>query len=65
MRQWNADLYFYINQDIQFTDDNCVYLKFPVHGGTYNTVSKKIGKHLHTPFISSDRVCIRSCGQGI
>ena len=25
-------------------------------------VSKKIGKHFQTPFISSDRVCIRSCG---
>ena len=39
-------------------------MKFPVQGGTYNAVSKKISKHLQTPFISSDRVCIRSCGGG-
>ena len=42
-------------QDVQFTDDTC---------GTRNAVNKKIGKHLQTPFISSDRVCIRSCGLG-
>ena len=39
-------------------------MKFPVQGGTYNAVSKKISKHLQTPFISSDRVCILSCGGG-
>ena len=37
---------------------------FPVNGGTYNAVNKKIGKHLQTPFISSDRICIKSCGLG-
>lgn len=51
-------------QDVQFTDDTCLYFKFPVNGGTRNAVNKKIGKHLQTPFISSDRVCIRSCGLG-
>ena len=33
-------------------------------GGTFNAVSKKIHKHEQTPFVSSDRVCIRSCGLG-
>ena len=49
-------------KDVAFSDEDCPYLLFPVHGGTYNAVNKKIGKHLQTPFISSDRICIKSCG---
>lgn len=50
------------DNDVAFSDEDCPYLLFPVHGGTYNAVNKKIGKHLQTPFISSDRICIKSCG---
>lgn len=49
------------HHDINFTDDGCLFFKFPVSGGVYNAVNKKIGKHLQTPFVS-DRICIKSCG---
>ena len=51
-------------QDAHFTDDECLYVKFPVGGGTFNSVSRRISKHLQSPIVSSDRVCIRTCGQG-
>lgn len=51
-------------QDAQFGDDSCLYFLYPIKGGTFHSVSKKIGKHLQSPVPSSDRVCIRSCGFG-
>lgn len=37
---------------------------FPVLGGAFNAVNKKIRKHESVPVISSTRVCIKSCGKG-
>lgn len=49
------------SRDFQFTDTNCPYLIFPVMGGVFNAVNKRIRKHEITPIISDRRVCIRSC----
>ena len=49
------------NRDFQFSDTNCPYLIFPVMGGVFNAVNKRIRKHEITPIISDRRVCIRSC----
>lgn len=38
-------------------------MMFPIKGGTFSSVSKKIKKHELIPFISVERVCIRSCGE--
>lgn len=51
-------------QDLSFTDDNCLYLFFPVLGGAFNVVNKKTRKHEQVPPISAQRVCIKSCGKG-
>ncbi|XP_063986475.1 uncharacterized protein LOC135167306 isoform X4 [Diachasmimorpha longicaudata] len=48
--------------DLSFTDDHCLYMMFPVKGGMFNPVNKKIRKHLAIPIVSSDRICIKSCG---
>lgn len=48
-------------KDLSFTDDHCLYMMFPVKGGEYNQVNKKIKKHASI-FVSSKKVCIRSCG---
>lgn len=61
---FSFDLIWLWWQDVAFSDEDCPYFMFPVNGGTYNAVNKKIGKHLQTPFISSDRICIKSCGIG-
>ncbi|CAG2115515.1 unnamed protein product [Medioppia subpectinata] len=49
------------NKDFQFTDTNCPYLIFPVMGGVFNAVNKRIRKHETTPIISDRKVCISSC----
>ena len=38
--------------------DTCRFFLFPVEGGTYDAVSKKIRKHESTPISSSDKICI-------
>lgn len=48
-----------------FTDEKCLYLMFPVNGGKFDAVSKKIKKHTNIPAITSKRICIQSCGPGI
>lgn len=37
-------------------------MMFPVQGGMFHAVNKKIRKHNITPVISPDRICIRACG---
>ncbi|XP_054164416.1 uncharacterized protein LOC128962102 [Oppia nitens] len=49
------------NRDFQFSDTNCPYLVFPVMGGVFNAVNKRIRKHETTPLISDRRICIKSC----
>lgn len=51
-------------QDVSFTDDQCFYFMFPVRGGAFNSVNKKIRKHEITPSVSSERICIRPCVRG-
>ncbi|KRT85124.1 hypothetical protein AMK59_378 [Oryctes borbonicus] len=48
-------------EDLSFTDDDCLYVFFPTNGGRFDFVSKKIWKHSVTPYISSEKICIKSC----
>lgn len=48
-------------QDLSFTDDHCLYLQFPVSGGAFNSVNKKMRKHEQVPVVTDTRICIRSC----
>lgn len=50
-------------QDLNFTDEKCLYLVFPIKGGIINYVSKKIRKHERTPAFSTERICIRPCSK--
>lgn len=50
------------NRDLSFTDDHCLYMMYPVKGGIFNAVSKKIRKHDAIPIVSAERICIKSCG---
>lgn len=50
-------------QDLSFTDDNCLYLMFPVKGGGFNAVNKKTIKHDQIPVVTDNRICIKSCGK--
>lgn len=51
-------------KDWAFTNDQCLYMMFPVKGGAFNSVNKKIRKHEVVPVVSAERICIRSCGNG-
>lgn len=51
-------------KDLAFTNDHCLYMMFPVRGGAFNSVNKKIRKHEVVPVVSTNRICIRSCGGG-
>lgn len=48
-------------RDYQFSDNNCPYFIFPVQGGVFNAVNKRIRKHESTPIVSEQRICVRSC----
>ncbi|CAH0551188.1 unnamed protein product [Brassicogethes aeneus] len=49
-------------KDLSFTDEKCLYIMFPIKGGIFNSVNKKLRKHEILPTVSSERICIRSCG---
>jgi len=49
------------SQDVAFTDTEGMYMIFPVKGGRYNGVNKKIRKHEQIPIASTERVFIKSC----
>lgn len=51
-------------KDLSFTNDHCLFIMFPVRGGAFNSVNKKIRKHEVVPSISTERICIKSCGNG-
>lgn len=51
------------SKDFSFTDDKCYYLMFPIKGGSFNAVNKKIRKHEVIPGFSSQRVCFRNCAR--
>ena len=52
------------SQDVGFTDTEGRYMIFPVKGGWYNGVNKKIKKHDEVPIASSERIFIKSCRTG-
>lgn len=42
--------------------DECRFFLFPIQGGTYHAVNKRIGKHDEVPVVSAQKVCIpRTC----
>jgi len=41
--------------DLSFAE-NCYYFIFPVDGGTHS--GNNIGKHVSTPFVSAEKICI-------
>lgn len=47
--------------DFQFTDDSCAYFFFPIQGGIFNAISKRMHKHDQIPIVSRERICIKSC----
>lgn len=47
--------------DFQFSDTNCPYFVFPVQGGVFNAVNKRLRKHELTPIVSESRICVRTC----
>lgn len=49
-------------QDLSFTDEQCLYMMFPVKGGAFNAVNKKTRKHDDVPIVTENRICIKSCG---
>jgi len=49
------------NQDVVFSDNDAMWMIFPIYGGRYNAVNKKIRKHEQTPIPSTQRVFIRNC----
>ncbi|XP_028170517.1 uncharacterized protein LOC114360136, partial [Ostrinia furnacalis] len=49
-------------KDLAFTDTQCLYMMFITQGGTFEPVNKRTSKHLQTPVISENRVCIKPCG---
>lgn len=49
-------------RDLSFTDDECLYMMFPVKGGVFHAVNKKIKQHASVPIVSGDKICIKSCG---
>ena len=53
------------SQDVAFTDTEGMYMIFPVKGGRYNGVNKKIRKHEEVPIASTEKVYIKSCRTGI
>ena len=48
-------------QDAAFTDENGLYLIFPVKGGDFNAANKKIRKHGQTPTPSAQKISIKAC----
>lgn len=50
-------------QDLSFTEDKCLFMMFPVRGGSFNAVNKKIKKHEGIPVVPENRICIKSCGK--
>jgi hypothetical protein len=48
--------------DLSFTEEHCLFMMFPVKGGSFNAVNKRVRKHEAIPVVTDERVCIKSCG---
>jgi len=44
------------DMDWKFTESDCYYFMFPVGGGPHTDTG--ISKHINTPIVSSERICI-------
>ncbi|KAK9497677.1 hypothetical protein O3M35_004361 [Rhynocoris fuscipes] len=51
-------------QDLQFNENSCLYLMFPVMGGDFNPVNKRIRKHKTVPSFTSSKICLNFCTDG-
>ncbi|RVE45012.1 hypothetical protein evm_010330 [Chilo suppressalis] len=49
-------------KDFAFTDTQCLYMMFIPQGGNFEPKNKRTSKHLQTPVVSEEKVCIRPCG---
>ncbi|XP_050356649.1 uncharacterized protein LOC126777614 isoform X2 [Nymphalis io] len=49
-------------KDLAFTNEQCLYMMFVTHGGGFDPVSKRTSKHMKTPYVTEERVCIKPCG---
>ncbi|XP_050076124.1 uncharacterized protein LOC126563522 [Anopheles maculipalpis] len=49
--------------DLAFAEDRCLYMMFPIEGGVFNELNKKLGKHASVPYVTDTRVCIKSCAK--
>ncbi|XP_055339646.1 uncharacterized protein LOC129589127 isoform X2 [Paramacrobiotus metropolitanus] len=49
--------------DGAFWDDEklCPYFLFPYTGGSVDSASGRIGKHIQTPVVSANRICMQPC----
>ncbi|XP_073993780.1 DOMON-like domain-containing protein nahoda isoform X1 [Rhodnius prolixus] len=51
-------------QDLEFTENSCLYMMFPVMGGEFNPVNKRIKKHKSIPSLTASKVCLSFCLDG-
>ncbi|XP_075986208.1 DOMON-like domain-containing protein nahoda isoform X1 [Anticarsia gemmatalis] len=49
-------------KDLPFTDTQCLYMMFITQGGGFDPVNKRTSKHMTTPIVTDERVCIKPCG---
>lgn len=52
-------------RDYQFTETACPYLMFPVQSARYDESSNTIAKHWSRPLVSTVRVCLATCYDGV
>ncbi|OWR54530.1 hypothetical protein KGM_206516 [Danaus plexippus plexippus] len=50
------------NKDLPFTNTKCLYMMFVVAGGNFDPANKRMSKHMDTPLVTEERVCIKPCG---
>ncbi|XP_049881200.1 uncharacterized protein LOC126377502 isoform X3 [Pectinophora gossypiella] len=50
------------SRDLAFTDDQCLYMMFITQGGGFDAVNKRTSKHLTTPIVTEEKICIKACG---
>lgn len=51
-------------QDLAFTDEQCLHMMFITQGGGFDSVNKRTSKHIQTPVVTDEKICIRPCGPG-
>jgi DOMON domain len=51
-------------KDVALGGKDCPYIMFPIKGGKFNSVNKKIWKHDEVPALTGHKVCLRPCAAG-